>query len=93
MAAVFLSLRFPLASRATGAVVESAGGRGFPAQRFTLSEILGPLNGFGSSSVLYLHAIVSPVVMGLLFYSTVTPIGVLFRWLGKDPLRLRIAGD
>lgn len=38
---------------------------------------------------LLLHAVVNPVVMGLLFFVTVTPIGMLFRWLGKDPLRLR----
>lgn len=53
-------------------------------------RILGPLNGLWLKLGLVLHAIVSPVVMGLLFYSTVTPIGILFRWLGKDPLRLRL---
>jgi hypothetical protein len=51
-------------------------------------RILGPLNWFWRKLGLVLHTIVNPVVMGLLFYSTVTPIGVLFRWLGKDPLRL-----
>jgi len=53
-------------------------------------RILGPLNRLWLKFGLVLHAIVSPVVMGLLFYSTVTPIGILFRWLGKDPLRLRL---
>jgi predicted membrane metal-binding protein len=53
-------------------------------------RILGPLNRLWLKLGLILHAIVSPVVMGLLFYGTVTPIGVLFRWLGKDPLRLRL---
>lgn len=38
---------------------------------------------------LLLHAVVNPVVMGLLFFGTVTPIGLLLRWLGKDALRLR----
>ncbi len=53
-------------------------------------RILGPLNRLWLKLGLLLHAIVNPVVMGLLFYFTVTPIGVLFRWLGKDPLRLRL---
>ena len=56
-------------------------------------RILGPFNRLWLKLGLVLHAIVSPVVMGLLFYSTVTPIGVLFRWLGKDPLRLRLDHD
>src|SRR5262245_33986152 len=38
---------------------------------------------------LLLSKIVSPIVMTVLFYATVTPIGVLMRWAGKDPLRLR----
>jgi hypothetical protein len=53
-------------------------------------QILGLPNRLWQKLGLVLHAIVSPVVMGLLFYSTVTPIGILFRWLGKDPLRLRL---
>lgn len=53
-------------------------------------RILGRLNRLWLKLGLVLHAIVSPVIMGLLFYSTVTPIGILYRWLGKDPLRLRL---
>jgi hypothetical protein len=60
---------------------------------FLLSALLFPrvlrrLNWLWLKVGLVLHAIVNPVVMGLLFYLTVTPIGLLFRWLGKDPLRL-----
>ena len=33
--------------------------------------------------------VVNPLVMGLLFYLTVTPTGLLMRLFGKDPLRLR----
>ena len=32
---------------------------------------------------------VTPVVMGLLFFLTVTPIALIMRALGKDPLRLK----
>ena len=42
-----------------------------------------------SSSVFSSIQVVNPVVLGLLFYVTVTPIALLMRVLGKDPLRLR----
>ena len=34
---------------------------------------------------------ISPLVLALLFYCTVTPIGLLMRAAGKDPLRMRKA--
>ncbi len=37
---------------------------------------------------LLIHAIVSPVVLGLLFYGVITPTGLIMRALGKDPLGL-----
>jgi hypothetical protein len=39
---------------------------------------------------LVLHRIVNPVIMAILFYGTILPIGVLMRLLGNDPLRLRL---
>jgi hypothetical protein len=50
---------------------------------------LGPLNRVWTRLGLAMHRVVSPVVLGLLFYTTVTPIGLLRRALGKDTLRLR----
>lgn len=38
---------------------------------------------------LLLHKIVNPLIMGLLFYITVTPIALIMRLMGKDPLRLK----
>ena len=38
---------------------------------------------------LLLNKIISPVVTSLLFYLVVTPIGLLMRLFGQDPLRLR----
>jgi len=38
---------------------------------------------------LLLNRIVSPVVMGLLFFAVVTPVAMIYRWLGNDPLHLR----
>jgi Saxitoxin biosynthesis operon protein SxtJ len=50
---------------------------------------LAPLNKAWTKLGFLLYRIVSPVVMALLFYVTVTPVALLMRMLGKDPLRLR----
>ena len=42
---------------------------------------------------LLLHRVVSPVVLAILFYIVVTPIGLLMRAFGKDPLRLKRAAS
>jgi hypothetical protein len=55
--------------------------------------ILAPLNRLWLRLGLLLHAVVNPVVMALLFFTTVTPMGWCMRLLGKDPLRLRFDGD
>lgn len=36
-----------------------------------------------------LHAVVNPLIMALVFFVAVAPIGLLMRVLGKDPLRLK----
>src|SRR5262245_51653457 len=38
---------------------------------------------------LLLNRVVSPIVIGLLFFFVFTPLGLLLRLFGKDPLRLR----
>ncbi|HEY7666149.1 MAG TPA: SxtJ family membrane protein [Xanthobacteraceae bacterium] len=50
---------------------------------------LSPLNKAWLKLGALLYRIVSPIVMAMLFYLTVTPIALLMRLLGKDPLRLR----
>lgn len=51
--------------------------------------LLRPLNRLWFRFGLLLSMIVSPVVMGLIFVTTVIPTGLLLRLAGKDPLRLR----
>ncbi len=51
--------------------------------------LLRPLNRLWFRFGLLLNRVVNPLVMGLLFFLTVTPIGLVMRALGKDPLRLR----
>ena len=36
-----------------------------------------------------LAKIVSPIMLGVLFFGVITPMGVLMRAFGKDPLRLK----
>ena len=36
-----------------------------------------------------LNKVISPLVMGFLFYLTVTPIALIMRVVGQDPLRLK----
>ncbi len=40
-----------------------------------------------------LHRIVNPIVMGLMFFTTVLPIGLILRAVGKDLLHLRFDPD
>lgn len=61
----------------------------FLAASLLAPRILAPLNRVWLWIGLLLHKCISPIVLGLVFFSTVTPIGLLLRALGKDPLRLR----
>ena len=50
---------------------------------------LGPLNRIWTKFGLLLHKFMSPLVMGVIFYLSVTPIGVFLRVIGKTTLGLR----
>lgn len=50
---------------------------------------LHPLNRLWMMLGLVLHRIVNPIVMGLLFYGTVLPTGLVMRVRGRDLLRLK----
>jgi len=49
---------------------------------------LHPLNRLWTQLGILLGRVVSPIVTALVYFLVVTPIGVLFRLLGKDPLHL-----
>lgn len=51
--------------------------------------LLGPLNHLWFRFGMLLHRIISPVILGLMFYVVITPIGLLMRLFGKRPLNLR----
>ena len=53
------------------------------------SKILAPLNKIWFKFGLLLGKIVSPLIMGIIFFLVVTPIGFIMRLLGKDVLNLK----
>ena len=53
------------------------------------SKFLTPLNILWFKFGLFLGKIVSPIVMGIIFFVVVTPIGVLMRMMNKDLLNLK----
>tara|TARA_B100002051_G_C16505912_1_gene520280 strand:- start:361 stop:750 length:390 start_codon:yes stop_codon:yes gene_type:complete len=53
------------------------------------SKILTPLNKLWFKFGLFLGKIVSPIVMGVIFFFVVTPTGIIMRLLGKDLLNLK----
>ena len=53
------------------------------------SKILKPLNKIWFKFGLFLGKIISPLIMGLIFFLVVTQIGVFMRILGKDLINLK----
>ena len=53
------------------------------------SRILNPLNKLWFKFGIFLGKIVSPIIMGIIFFLVVTPIGFIMRILGKDVLNLK----
>ena len=56
---------------------------------FLNSRILNPLNRIWFKFGLFLGKIISPIIMGFIFFFVVTPIGILMRLLRKDLLHLK----
>jgi cytochrome c oxidase subunit IV len=54
------------------------------------SKILTPLNKLWFRFGLLLGKIISPIIMGVIFFLVVTPIGLLMRLFGKDILNLKL---
>ena len=53
------------------------------------SNILSPLNKAWFKFGLFLGRIVSPIVMGIVFFAVVTPIALILKIMGKDLLNLK----
>ncbi len=57
---------------------------------FTFPQILQPLNRLWFKFGMLLAKIVNPIVMFVIYVTTMVPIGVLLRLFGKDLLKLRL---
>src|SRR5262245_24332122 len=57
------------------------------------AQLLRPLNRMWLALGRLLHKIVSPLVMGVIFFATVTPTGWIMRLRGKDLLSLKRRPD
>ena len=56
---------------------------------FINSNILTPLNKLWFKVGFFLGIIISPIIMSIIFFFIVTPIGLIMRLLGKDLLKLK----
>ena len=57
------------------------------------SNLLTPLNKIWFRFGILLGSIVSPIVMGFIFYIVVFPTGLVMRLLGKDLLKIKKNND
>jgi hypothetical protein len=57
---------------------------------FVLPKALRPLNLLWFKFGLLLNRIVSPLLMGIVFYFIVTPMGLIMKLLGKDLIGLKL---
>ena len=53
------------------------------------SKLLTPLNKLWFKFGIFLGRLMSPIIMGIIFFFVVTPIGLLLRIIGKDILNLK----
>ena len=53
------------------------------------SKILNPLNKLWFKFGIFLGKIISPLIMGVIFFLVVTPIGLIMKLFGKDVLNLK----
>ncbi len=65
----------------------------FLAAALLFAKLLRPLNLAWHEFGLLLHKITTPLIMGLIFYTTLTPIALIMRATGKDPLNLKFDPD
>jgi hypothetical protein len=68
-------------------------GAAFAAVALVRPQLLHLLNRAWLAFGRLLHRVVSPLVMGMVFFTVVTPTGWIMRWRGKDVLSLKRRPD
>lgn len=56
---------------------------------YAAPSVLTPFNRAWMAFGLLLHKVISPIIIGIIFFVAVTPLALLMRLLGKVPLQLR----
>jgi hypothetical protein len=54
------------------------------------APLLGPFNRIWRRFGMILSRVMNPVVLAIMFFCVILPVGALLRLFGKDPLRLRV---
>jgi len=54
------------------------------------SDLLLPLNKLWMAFGMLLGKIVSPIILGIIFFGLFTPLGIFMRIIGRDELRLKL---
>jgi len=58
-----------------------------------IPSVLSQLNRLWTRLGMWLHKVMSPILLGVVFFGVITPMGAIMRWLGRDALRLRFDKD
>jgi hypothetical protein len=66
---------------------------GFLLLAIAFPRYLAPLNRLWARFGVLLHKVVNPIILGLMFVLAITPVALIFRALGKDPLNRRFDPD
>lgn len=64
-------------------------GLGFALAAFTAGRALAPFNRAWFRFGMLLSKLTQPILLGIVFFLVITPIGLVRRVLGADPMRLR----
>lgn len=56
-------------------------------------RVLFPLNKLWLKFGFFMHSIINPILMGLVFFLTVLPTGIILKILGKDPMHRKFESD
>lgn len=57
---------------------------------FVFPKVLQPLNWVWFKFGMVLHAIMTPLIMGIIFFLVITPTGLIMRLFGKDILGIKL---
>ena len=56
-------------------------------------DILGPLNFLWTRLGLFLGKLVNPIVLGLMYYLVISPIALVMKMIGRDPMKRKFAPE